>query len=135
MTKATGWWMRREASSPLATPNSSATQGRSTSVALSSAWPPRRMVRATGWWTSTGTSSTSATPQPWAESGTYRFLVLSSPSSPARFRRPVGEDATANGISTPTPERGYLVGFQFAHALGDQLAFWLSGDGWPGVAT
>ena len=60
--RATGWWPPTAASSPSATPASTARPGRCTSTSRSSAWRPRPTARATGWWPPTAASSPSATP-------------------------------------------------------------------------
>ena len=59
---ATGWWPPTAASSPSATPGSSARWATSRSTRRSSAWRRRPTAPATGWWRPTAASSPSATP-------------------------------------------------------------------------
>ena len=54
---ATGWWPPTAASSPSATPGSTARWAATASTSPSSAWRPRPTARATGWWPPTAASS------------------------------------------------------------------------------
>ena len=67
--RATGWWPPTAASSPSATPASTARPAASTSTSPSWAWPPPRTARATGWWPPTAASSPSVTPASTARPG------------------------------------------------------------------
>ena len=70
---ATGWWPPTAASSPSATPRSTARRAPSTSTSRSSAWRPPPTARATGWWPPTAASSPSATPRSTARPGAIRL--------------------------------------------------------------
>ena len=59
---ATGWWPPTAASSPSATPGSTARPATCTSTSRWWAWPPPPTAAATGWWPPTAASSPSATP-------------------------------------------------------------------------
>ena len=63
MTGATGWWARTAASSPTATPDSTAATGAPTSTARWWGSRPPPTAAATGWWLPTGETSPMATPR------------------------------------------------------------------------
>ncbi len=68
--RATGWSPPTAASSPSATPASTARKAVNTSTSPSSAWPPPPTARATGWSPPTAASSPSATLPSTARKGT-----------------------------------------------------------------
>ena len=88
--RATGWWPPTGASSPSATPASTARPATCASTSPSSAWPPRPTARATGWWPRTGASSPSATPASTARPATCASTSPSSAWPPRPTARATG---------------------------------------------
>ena len=68
--RATGWWRRTAASSPSATPPSTARPGTSRSPSRWWAWPSPPTAAGTGWWPPTAGSSPTATPPSTARRAT-----------------------------------------------------------------
>ena len=110
---ATGRWPPTAASSPSATPSSSAPWAASTSTSPSWAWPPPRPAGATGAWPPTAASSPSATPSssaPWAAS------TSTSPS----WAWPPPRRAGATGAWPPTAGIFSFGDAQFFGSMGGQ---------------
>ena len=84
---ATGWWRPTAASSPSATPPSTARPATSGSTSRSSAWRPPPPAAATGWWPPTAASSPSATPGSSAPPATSSSTSRSSAWPPPRRER------------------------------------------------